>query len=146
MDTKLAKNWAELDARYAELKSQMQAVKAERDKRESQLLEMMAEDGINKITVSVEDENGGHSRTVYPHRQIWAGHQGDKDALCDALKKAGLDEYVKPNFNSNQLSAYIREYDPNNVLEEEDIRKRLPLEIQPYIKVTEKIQLRSRKA
>lgn len=143
MDTGLIKEWARLDIEYNELKRQMNAAKAERDKIESQAMEMLHEEGIGRMTVDLGKDG---SRTIYTRRQLWAGHNGNKEMLCEALKQAGLGDYVKPNFNAQQLSAYVREFDPDNMLEENDIKAKLPVEVQPYIKVTEKLNLQSRKA
>lgn len=144
MDTKELSYFASLDEREQDLKSQLDAIKAEKQKLQDRLMEEMAEEGLEKMTVKVG--NNGDKRTVYTQRQIWAGHNGDKQALCDALQQAGLEEYVADNFNSHQLSAYVREYDPDKKLDEQEIIAQLPKEIQPYIKVTEKNQLRTRKA
>lgn len=142
MDTKELSRIAEIDVAIKNLKMEIDQLKLERDQMEDRLIEEMAECGLEKLTISTEKG----PRTVYVHRQVWAGHTGDKEGLCDALIEAGLGEYVKPTFNTNQLSAYIREFDPDGTLTETEIIKKLPERIQPFLKVSERFQLKSRNA
>ena len=141
--TRSLAEYAKLDARKKELKSELEMITRELTELEAELLPEMAESGIQNLKVS--DGNGGF-RTVYIKRQVWAGHNGDKQALCQALKEAGLDEYVQPNFNSNQLSAWVREFDPDRNLTENEILERIPKPIAEHLKVTEKFNLTTTKS
>lgn len=135
--------YARLDARKQELKSELEHVQRELTELEASLLPEMAESGIQNMKVS--DGNGGH-RTVYMNRQIWAGHNGDKQALCQALKEAGLEEYVQPTFNAQQLSAWVREFDPDKNLTEDEILKQVPSNVAQYLKVSERFALKTKKS
>jgi len=49
---------------------------------------------------------------VYVERKLWAkAKDGDKPAVCKALKRCRLGDYVEETFNTNSLSAYVRELD-----------------------------------
>lgn len=138
MDSKELAYFADLDSQIQGHKDQIKALEAEKGRLEARLIEEMALEGIQNMKV-----NG---RTIYIQRQTWAGHFGDKDGLCQALIKAGMQEYVSETFNTNQLSAFVREFDPENTLTEEEIIQKLPIELQDKIKVTHRFNLRTRKA
>ena len=88
-----------------------------------------------------------NGRTLSLRRELWAGHQEDqKENLLEALKAAGLHEYVSEGYNTMSLSAFVREADPDSQLTPEEIIAKLPPEIQPFIKVSEKIKIGHRKA
>lgn len=145
---KNAKTYAELDAKKKDLENRLSAVKRELAQIEEQLLDEMSEEGVPSLKINIENSDGTQStRTVYQRRELWAGYAEDftKQDLCEALKHAGLEDMVTETFNTNTLSAYIREYDENNQSTEE-IVKQLPAEIQPYIKVSEKYKIRTRKS
>lgn len=135
--------YARLDARKQELKSELEYVQRELTELEASILPEMAESGIQNMKVS--DNNGGH-RTVYMNRQIWAGHNGNKQALCQALKEAGLEEYVQPTFNAQQLSAWVREFDPDKNLTEDEILKQIPSNVAHHLKVSERFALKTKKS
>lgn len=60
-------------------------------------------------TLGVESLSSGDT-TVYLHRQIWArAKDGDKDAVIHALKDTELADIVQETFNTNTLSAWVRE-------------------------------------
>lgn len=67
--------------------------------------------------------------TIYQARELWAGVEASGDEVTDedrneaieALKSAGLDEYVAEGFNVQQLSAFFREREREL---EEQIRER----------------------
>lgn len=105
-------------------------------------MQKMSEKGVDNIKV-----NG---RTIYFHSQYWAGYKNRKEDAVQALKEAGLDDYIKETYNTHSLSAYFRERiqeieeeEGETVMEPEEI---LPEDLQNEIKITERIQLRSRKS
>ena len=91
----LKKEQDALDDRLAVIVKETKVLKA-------QLAERFAEEGIQRI-----NKDG---RTVYLHRQLWAG-AADKDAAYDALVAAGLPEYATRGFNTNKVSALYREWE-----------------------------------
>lgn len=97
---------------YAELKdvdAKDKALKAEKDDMEQLLLDHFTNMGANSMTVTVAPLGKPVKVTVYLSEEIWASAGGDKQAACDALKANGLGSYVSEGFNSQSLSAYVRE-------------------------------------
>jgi len=145
MNTKAMARLAELQARKGSLKNSLSGGEDEIRKLQEQLIPEMMEEGLKRMTVQVgeTDEGAPVYRTVYLARTVRASHNGDSEALAGAMLKAGLVEYVKPTVNLSQLSAYVREFDPDKLSSPEDIIKRLPEELRPVVKVTEVWDLKS---
>lgn len=143
-----AKTYAYLDAKKKDLENRLNAVKKELSELEASLLDEMAEEGVPSLKVKVKNDDGTEStRTVYQRRELWAGYADgyEKQDLCEALKQAGLDDMVTETFNTNTLSAYVREFNDGDK-DTEEIIKNLPENIQPYIKVSEKYKVRTTKS
>jgi len=122
----------DLDDRKRKLKTELKEVEDRMSEIESDLLEKFADAGVS----SIKSDRG---KTVYLHAQYWAGlgEGSDYDMACDALCESGLEPYVQRRFNTQSLSAYVRECIKN---EEE-----LPDAVKNHIKVTEKHSVRVRK-
>lgn len=148
MDTKLFERFAVLDAQKQELETRIKVIKDEIKEIEDVIIEQSMEEGIEKMTVVVGHTEDGLpvKRTVYRQRQLWAGHNGDADALNQALKEAGLDEYVNEKVNMNQLSAYVRNFDPDRNKAPEAIIAELPEPLKAVIKVSEVLKIKSTNA
>lgn len=86
-----------------EAEVKLAALKGERAEVEERLLEQFASFEGQKV--------GLKGRTVYVHRQLWATAKNGREAAAEALKEAGLDDLVAPNFNTNTVSARFREWD-----------------------------------
>ena len=100
MDTILAKEFVELDTLIKDLDRSVKEAKKKREDLGKKIMDEMIDEGVNKITL-----NG---KTLYIKRTVWAKYPSREDAI-QALKEAGLNEYVKENFNNMQLSAFLRE-------------------------------------
>jgi hypothetical protein len=110
----------ELDNRSKELRS-------EREGLEQELLSEFEELGSSSIRLQ--------GKTVYVHRQLWANaRDGDYDRACAALIEAGLGEFVQERFNTQTVSAYVRELDQKG----ED----LPPELEETLTVAERFSVR----
>lgn len=110
----------------------LKALKAERDDAEQKLRASFEEAGIANVKTA-------DGRTVYVHRQLWARAKGgDKMAVTDALQAAGLNEFVTQTFNTNQVSAFVREQDKLGV--------DLPAELDAVLDVAEVFSVRVRKS
>jgi hypothetical protein len=72
---------------------------------EGGLVEHMLSEGIDKISIRDPKYRG---LTLFIRTDVWEGHTTKEEAI-QALKDAGLEDMVKPDFNSQRLSAYIRE-------------------------------------
>lgn len=69
---------------------------------ETELIDAFAAAGVDSMHL-----NG---RCIYIHSQLWARPKdGDRPRACEALKRAGLGEFVKEDFNVMTLSAWARE-------------------------------------
>jgi len=92
-----------LKDRLDTLKGEEETVKDAMDALKIPLLKQMQETGVQNVKA------GG--RTVYLHRQVWAGcAEGvSKEQVCEALEAAGLDEFVYETWNSQTVSAWVRE-------------------------------------
>lgn len=148
MNTKELKRLAALQHRKASLEAEVKEINKKIENLQEVLLEEAFEEGIDKMTVSIGNDENGHpiKRTVYLQRKVWAGHNGDQEQLNEALRQAGLEEYIKETVNTNSLSAFVREYDPEHNLDPESIKSKLPEPLRDVIKVSEQHKLISRKA
>jgi len=95
----LKKEQDELEDRLAVIAKETKTLKA-------WLAERFADEGIQRI-----NQDG---RTVYLHRQLWAGAP-DKEAAYEALVAAGLPEYATKGFNTNKVSALYREWERDGI-------------------------------
>ncbi len=129
LNTKALSEFAKKDAERLELQKKVDKLTKELAEEMPSLLENLAQEGVDQVKLD--------GRTVYIQRQIWAKFD-DKDAAIAALKDSGLTEYVYETFNSNSLSAFLRE------CEDED--RNLPKEFSGIIESNEVYKLRTRKA
>lgn len=106
MNLNLAKKVGELIARKRSLEEDLRAVKDEIATLEPELLNEFTECQMDRLQVPV----GNEKVTLYIHRQLWAKPKdGDRQAVISTLKTCGLSDFVTENYNSNTLSAYVRE-------------------------------------
>ncbi len=149
MDTQNFKTYAKLEQKKRELEQELEDVKGRLKELEPEIMEAMLNEGIRKYTVSVPTENGDTvDRTLYVHRQLWAGYQRDesgngKHRLTEALEQEGLDQLVQKGFNTQKLSAWVREFDEGGE-SPEDIAAKLPEGLQDKIKINEVTQIKTR--
>ena len=154
--TKL-RRFAELTERKKAIEAEEKAIKAEMDALEPVVIEMMADQGLKNANI-----NG---RTYYINRRLFAGpDEGyDKTNVSNALKAAGLGDYVTESYNSNSLAGYVRsvikEATPEDleaagfdgeagtsVLTTEDMRMLLPQPLRIVLRVGDQYVLSSRSA
>ena len=129
------KRWNELKDRKATLEDELDEVKAQLAELDSQIQESFIEEGVQNIKVD------GH--TVFLYRQIWAKKADPEmstQEICDALGAAGLGDFVKEGYNTQTLSAWLREQ------EQPDGSFDLPLELQGIIEAAPKFEIRRRKS
>lgn len=130
MDTETLARFTELAEEERALKARMADVKQEKERLEEQLLNQFVDAGVQNTKI-----NG---MTVYVHRQVWANHNGDKQALINALKNAGLEELVSENYSTQTLSAWYREL--------ESLDQPVPDAVAPHLSTAEKFSLRTRRS
>ena len=141
MDNVKLQRFVELEKQKKETENQLDSIKDELAALDADLQQEFIEAGIQSIRC-----NG---RTVYIHRQFWAGMvDGDRPRAMAALRAAGLNDYVFETFNTQSLSAYVRERIKSGEEEQDtdDVYILLPESFRGNINVTEKINIRSRKA
>ena len=143
-EMKQASEFVALADEKADLEQRLKKIKGRIAKIEPDLIEWLIENECRTISI-----NG---RTVYLHRQMWAGAKADEDpevasanraALLDALRSDESTEFLAyDTFNTHTLSAFVRELgvDPETFLPV------LPDHLIDLVGVTEKTSVRTRKA
>lgn len=108
MNTQRARRFIELTSRKRAIDAEKREIQKELDDLETEILDEFADEGIDRISVD--------GYTIGLRRDIWARPAKDpdtgetlRDAAVNALRAAGLDDYVKEDFNVQSLSAYVRE-------------------------------------
>jgi len=131
LNTDELKRFVALEERRHQLEAEVDTIKAEAAELESRLLPQFEQSGTERIAID--------GRTVYVERKLWAkAKDGDKTAVCKALKRAHLGDYVEETFNSNSLSAYVRELDREE--------RPLPPSLREVLEVSEVFKLRTRRS
>lgn len=130
------KQYAELTSKKREVQKMLDDLNGTLAKLEEELLEEYTDEGVSSLKV---DTSEGRF-TVFPRRELWAGREEgvDNDAACAALRAAGLDDLCETKFNTQKLSAVVREMDAAGAP--------YPASFVGVIKVTEKYRLSVRKA
>jgi hypothetical protein len=106
MDMNLAKQVATLIAEKRKLEDSLRAVKDQIAEREPTLLNELIEEQMDRLHVTVD----GERITLYIHKIMWAKPRGrDRELVVKTLKSCGMSDFVTENYNSNSLSAYVRE-------------------------------------
>jgi hypothetical protein len=135
MDTGLVRRFAELTARKRKLSSDLDEVKSDLDALQEQILDMMGANGVASLKVDTDEGRF----TVFPTRTLWAGAlEGDYERACVALKMAGMGDLVEERFNTQRLSAVVREMETTGTP--------FPESFEGAIKITETFKLGVRKA
>jgi len=131
MNTEELKRFVALEERRRQLEAEVDTIKAEATELEQRLLPQFEQEGFEKISID--------GRTVYVERKLWAkARDGNKAAVCKALKRARLGDYVEETFNTNSLSAYVRELDREE--------RPLPPSLREVLEVSEVFKLRTRRS
>ncbi len=131
MNTDELKRFVALEERRRQLEAEVDAVKAEAAQLEELLLPQFEQAGLERVSID--------GRTVYIERKLWAkAKDGDKAAVCKALKRCRLGDYVEETFNTNSLSAYVRE------LDRED--RPMPPSLREVLEISEVFKLRTRRS
>lgn len=129
VDFSKARKFVTLSARIKALEAEVAKLKQDREVLKTDLMDQLVEAGSNKIVVD--------GATVYIHQQLWAKPKnGDYESAIAALRLCGLGDLVKETFNTNQLSAVIRE------MKRED--RQIPEALEATIETTDTYDLRVR--
>jgi len=131
MNTDELKRFVALEERRRKLEAEIDTVKAEAAELEELLLPQFEQSGMERVAID--------GRTVYVERKLWAkAKDGDKASVCKALKRCRLGDYVEETFNTNSLSAYVRELDREG--------RPLPPSLREVLEVSEVFKLRTRRS
>jgi len=129
MNTEELKRFVALEQRRRQLEAEVDQIKAEAAELEQRLLPQFEQSGMERVLID--------GLTVYIERKLWAkARDGDKPAVCSALKRCNLGDYVEETFNTNSLSAYVRELDREG--------RHLPPTLASVLDVSEVFKLRTR--
>ena len=131
MNTDEMKRFVALEEQRHQLEAEIDTIKAEAAELEGRLLPQFEQSGTERIAID--------GRTVYVERKLWAkAKDGDKPSVCKALKRCRLGDYVEETFNTNSLSAYVRELDREG--------KKLSAALATVLDISEVFKLRTRRS
>src|ERR1035438_5616706 len=94
-------------------------------------------------------------RTVSIQQDVYASPLNDREDVVDALKQSELGQYVAENYNTNSLTAFVRELKrdvelrakgENRMYRSEEVRAALPEPLGRALKISFVHKLSSRKA
>lgn len=139
-----AQEFAELNEEKRQLKAKLAKVEEKLKTIDSQICEKMIFENPNiKVRVGFDKKGKPIFKTVFVSETLWAGYLGeDNKDLLNAMKEAGLEDMVSESFNTQSLSAYVRGFDPDGVLSLEELRTKLPTQIQPFVKLSKKANVK----
>lgn len=129
LEPEIAK-FIEINDRKKKLEALLDAAKEELRESEEKVLSLFEKNGIQKIRIM--------NQTVYLRRQLWASAANGKPAAVEALKEAGFGDLIEEHFNTQKLSALVREMDKEGT--------ELPESFKDKINVIEKFNIRTRKS
>jgi hypothetical protein len=147
MDTAKVKEYVCLERRKDALAAELKQVEQDLKALERVVVNEMVNAGFNKV------EADGRALKLVP--DVQASPVEDRWAVVDALKEAGLDQYIPQNYNDSQLRGFVKEIatevfskaqDEERVASAEDIRAALPEPLGRALKVYLGHKLSSRKA
>jgi len=101
LDIRILKKFARLEKKRDALKNALNKTEAELSPLNEFVTDHLIDCGISNISID--------GRNLFIRHDIYAKLLTNKDDATKALKKAGLKEYIDEGFNTNSLSAYVRE-------------------------------------
>lgn len=132
MDTGQVAEYVRLRSLQKAAEAEAEAYKNQADQLQETLLEQFAEEGIQKITVD--------GTTTYLRRELWARVEpgATREQVVEGLKACGMGQFVHEAFNTQTVSAWLRD------LEREG--QTMPEELDGVLTTAEVFSLRNRKA
>ena len=147
MNMQQLREFVSLENRKKDLDAELKSVKQQLDDLEEALVPQFIEDGVQRMTVD--------GRTVSIQQDVYASPLNDREDVVDALKQSELGQYVAENYNTNSLTAFVRELkrdvelrakNENRIYTEDDVRAALPGPLGRALKISFVHKLSSRKA
>ena len=146
MNIEQLKEFVCLENRKRDLDAELKATKQKLDDLEQALVPQFIDDGVQRMTVD--------NRTVSLAQDIYASPLSERAGVVVALKASELGQYVAENYNTNSLTAFVREIarDVAALAEregrpygEDEVLQALPQPLGTALKVSFVHSLRSRK-
>jgi len=150
MNMEQLREFVSLENRKRDLDAELKATNQKLDELEDLIIPQFIEAGVPSIAVTVD----GSTRTLSIYRDVYASPLNDRAEVAAALKASELGQYVAENYNSNSLTAYVREVwrevvqtaqREDRVATEDDVRAALPKPLGDAIKISLVHKLSSRK-
>lgn len=83
---------------------ELEEIKKQIADKERLLVENLVNNNMNKLTIG--------NRTVYINQTTWA-KISDKEEAIKILEQEGYGDYIKPTYNSQQVSRLLRDFEEN---------------------------------
>jgi hypothetical protein len=150
MNMEQLREFVSLENRKRDLDAELKAANQRLDELEDLIIPQFIEAGVPSIAVTVD----GSTRTLSIYPDVYASPLNGRTEVAAALKASELGQYVAENYNSNSLTAYVREVwrevlllakQQNRVAGEEDVRAALPKPLGEVLKISLVHKLSSRK-
>lgn len=132
----LARQYAILHGKRKSLEEDVDKIKEEMAMIECQIAEKMLFDNP-RLRVKIGEHDGkGIFKTVHVISKIRTGHNGDRNALIQAMKESGYEALVSETFNYNSLDALISGFDENKTMSLEELMEEVPEPMRPHLKIS----------
>jgi hypothetical protein len=147
MNTEPLKEYVCLEKRKKDLDAELKQVKADLDRLESVVIDEMVRAGLQKAEID------GRTLKIVP--AVFCSPVEDRWAVVEALKQAGLDQFIPQNYNDAQLRGFVREtaaevlaraQEDQRAATAEDVAAALPEPLGRALKIYLGHELSSRKA
>lgn len=147
MNMEQLRGFVSLQNQKRDLDAELKRVKQELDDLEQALVPQFIEDGVQSMKVD--------GRTVSLGQDIYASPLNDREEVIGALKASELGQYVSENYNTQSLTAFVREVarevaaraeKERRPYDEADVREALPEPLGRVLKISFVHCLRSRRA
>lgn len=147
MDATKVREYVCLEKRKRDLDAELKQAEQDLKALERVVVNEMLNAGLNEVSAD------GRKLKLVP--EVVASPVEDRWAVVEALKEAGLDQYIPQNYNDSQLRGFVKEIaaevisrakDGERVASAEDVRAALPEPLGRALKVYLGHKLSSRKA
>ena len=151
------REFASLEARKKELDAELKATQQKLNELEELIIPQFIEEGVPSMSVTVPCQCcGAHAgtRTLSIYQDVYASPLNDRLDVAAALKASELGQYVAENYNTNSLTALVRETwkelreaaaREKRIVTEDDLRAALPAPLGAALKVSLVYKLSSTK-
>jgi len=137
-----AKRYGILNAQKKRLKAELELTEQEMTSIQEEIADtMILENPQIKVKIGEKPNGEPIFTTVHTISKLYAGHNGDKEALIRAMKQSGLEDMIAENFNANTFAAYIRGLDPDKKMSIEELMDVVPELMRPYMKISKVVTL-----